>query len=104
MIQKYLLRTLLMGGTDGIITMFNIISGIEGAKLNYIYIFIIGLATLMGDAISMGVGEYISVKADLNYKKKNNIPYIKEIVPVKNGMYMFSSFILFGLLYRGFMV
>ena len=47
-----ILRTLMMGGIDGIITVFNIISGIEGSELNPKYIFIIGTATLLGDAIS----------------------------------------------------
>ena len=65
-----LLRTLMFGGIDGIITIFNIMSGIEGSRLNYKYIFIIGAATLVSDAISMGTGEYLSVKADNELKKK----------------------------------
>lgn len=81
-----------MGGIDGIITIFNIISSIEGTKLNYKYIFILGLATLLSDAISMGFGEYASVKAEQTYKKSdtNN--------PMKNGMIMFLSFVGFGLI------
>ena len=38
MIKNILLRTIMMGGIDGIITIFNIISSIEGSKLNYKYI------------------------------------------------------------------
>jgi VIT1/CCC1 family predicted Fe2+/Mn2+ transporter len=87
-----LLRTLMMGGIDGIITIFNIISGIEGTNLNYKYIFILGFATLIGDAISMGTGEYLSVKAEAKYKEKENIN------PIKNGTIMFLSFVAFGLI------
>ena len=81
----------MMGGIDGIITIFNIISGIEGSKLNYKYIFILGIATLFADAISMGTGEYVSVKAEKKYKNLNNT-----INPIKNGIIMFISFVIFG--------
>ena len=76
-----------MGGIDGIITIFNIISSIEGTKLNYKYIFILGLAALLSDAISMGFGEYASVKAEQKYTKS------KDTMPIKNGIIMFISFV-----------
>ena len=91
MVKSLLLRTIMMGGIDGIITIFNIISGIEGSKLNYKYIFILGVATLLADAISMGTGEYISVKAEKKYKNLTNT-----INPIKNGVIMFISFVIFG--------
>ena len=79
-----LLRTLMFGGIDGIITIFNIMSGIEGSRLNYKYIFIIGAATLVSDAISMGTGEYLSVKAENELKEKLKIIVtVKTIVTVK---------------------
>ena len=91
MIKHILLRTLMMGGTDGIITVFNIISGIEGSKLNYKYIFILGLAVLISDAISMGTGEFISVKAEQEYTKSKD-----NVIPEKNAAVMFISFVCFG--------
>lgn len=97
MINDYILRSIIFGGIDGIITMFNIISGISGAKLNYKYIFIIGLAVLISDGMSMGISDYLSLKADIKLKqnyKKNNL--INEIKPVKNGIITFLSFIIFG--------
>ena len=93
MIKNVLLRTIMMGGTDGIITIFNIISGIEGSKLNYKYIFILGLAALISDAISMGTGEFISVKAEQEYENSKD-----NINPKKNGIIMFISFICFGMI------
>ena len=103
MVQGVLLRTLMMGGIDGIITIFNIISIVEGSKLNYKYIFILGFATLFADAISMGTGEYYSVKAEKDYNKLNEDEQDErderyEINPVKNGVVMFISFIVFGLI------
>ena len=81
-----------MGGIDGIITIFNIISSIEGTNLNYKYIFILGLAALLSDAISMGFGEYVSVKAEQKYNKS------EDTIPIKNGIIMFISFVGFGLI------
>ena len=97
MINDYILRSIIFGGIDGIITMFNIISGITGANLNYKYIFIIGLAVLISDGMSMGISDYLSLNADMKLKKqhkKNNL--IDEIKPVKNGLITFGSFIIFG--------
>jgi VIT1/CCC1 family predicted Fe2+/Mn2+ transporter len=91
MIKDVLLRTIMMGGTDGIITIFNIISGIEGSKLNYKYIFILGLAALISDAISMGTGEFISVKAEQEYTNSKDTPEKKAVV-------MFISFVCFGMI------
>jgi len=93
--MNILLRTIMMGGIDGIITIFNIISSIEGTKLNYKYIFILGLAALLSDAISMGFGEYASVKAEQTYNKSNNKSNNN---PMKNGIIMFISFVGFGLI------
>ena len=94
-----LLRTLMFGGIDGIITIFNIMSGIEGSRLNYKYIFIIGAATLVSDAISMGTGEYLSVKAENELKKKNSENNSdSDASPEKKGIVMFISFILFGMI------
>jgi DNA damage-binding protein 1 len=100
-----LLRTLMFGGIDGIITIFNIMSGIEGSRLNYKYIFIIGVAVLFSDAISMGTGEYLSVKAEneLKNKEKNvkaeaGSPAEQEPSPEKKGIVMFISFVLFGMI------
>mgnify|MGYP001572534733 CR=1 FL=1 len=97
MINDYILRSIIYGGIDGIITMFNIISGITGAKLNYKYIFIIGLAVLISDGLSMGISDYLSLNADIklkqNYKKHD---LVNEIKPIKNGLITFFSFIFFG--------
>tara|TARA_B100001121_G_C18374983_1_gene473470 strand:- start:40 stop:582 length:543 start_codon:yes stop_codon:yes gene_type:complete len=102
-----LLRTLMFGGIDGIITIFNIMSGIEGSRLNYKYIFIIGAAALFSDAISMGTGEYLSVKAENELKNKEKQANANaeaeaqaeaEPSPEKKGIVMFISFVLFGMI------
>ena len=92
-----LLRTLMFGGIDGIITIFNIMSGIEGSRLNYKYIFIIGAAALFSDAISMGTGEYLSVKAENELKNKEKHAEAEQEPSQKKRIVMFISFVLFGM-------
>lgn len=86
--NKEYLKSFIYGGTDGIITIFNIISGIEGANLDKYYVIILGFGTLVADAISMAVSSYLSSKSDEtvgNY-------------PIRNSIITFLSFILFGLI------
>ena len=63
-IGKEYLRSVIYGGVDGIITMFNIISGVEGGNLKYKVIFILGFSALISDAFSMGVSDFLSVDAN----------------------------------------
>jgi len=99
MINDYILKSIIYGGIDGIITMFNIIAGITGAKLNSKYIFILGLAVLISDGLSMGVGDYLSLKADMKKKSKHlQNKLTKDISPLNNGIITFSSFVVFGMI------
>ena len=84
-------KSIVYGGTDGIITIFNIISGINGAQLNANTAVIICLSVIISDAISMGFSDYSSTRTDkiLGYTKNNEI---------KSGLITFLSFIIFGLL------
>ena len=85
------IRSIVYGGLDGIITIFNLIAGSSGAKLNKKKTIIIGTATLIADAISMGVSDYTSTKAS---NKTNNL---KEN-PTINAINTFISFVIFGLI------
>lgn len=97
MINNYFLRSIIYGGIDGIITMFNIISGITGAQLNSKYIFILGCAVLISDGLSMGISDYLSLKADIKLKQQyNKNELVSNVDPLKNGLITLFSFIIFG--------
>ncbi|NPV56497.1 MAG: hypothetical protein HPY76_07490 [Anaerolineae bacterium] len=64
--SKYL-GSMVYGGLDGIITTFAVVSGVVGAELDAGIILILGLANLMGDGFSMGVGAYLSSKSDQEF-------------------------------------
>ena len=57
--SKYI-KNIIFGGLDGIITTFSIIAAAYGADFSTRLIIIMGTANLLADAVSMGLGEYIS--------------------------------------------
>lgn len=60
-------KSLVFGGLDGIITTFAIVSASEGGNLSKDAVILMGLANLVADAISMGLGDYLSETAEHNY-------------------------------------
>ena len=93
LLNKNYLRSIIFGGVDGIITIFNIISGVEGAKMKYPVVLVIGSAALVSDAVSMGFSDYLS----LNAEKKVNNSDNKEDSKI-SGFTTFLSFIIFGMI------
>jgi VIT1/CCC1 family predicted Fe2+/Mn2+ transporter len=55
------------GGVDGIITTFAVVAGTMGADLSMGIVILMGVSNLIADGISMGVGDYLSSKAELDY-------------------------------------
>lgn len=73
---------------------------LTGANLSYNIIFFLGLASLLGDALSIGFSDFLSIKADLEYQKQRHRPLnhtiIDTIDPKVNDIISFISFIIFG--------
>ncbi|MBP7819596.1 VIT1/CCC1 transporter family protein [Candidatus Gracilibacteria bacterium] len=64
------LQDLVYGGNDGIVTTFAVVSGSIGANLDPKVIIILGLANLIGDGTSMGFGNYLGIKSELDHYQK----------------------------------
>jgi VIT1/CCC1 family predicted Fe2+/Mn2+ transporter len=63
-VSEYI-QSIVFGGLDGIITTFAVlVAAVSGRNLSYGTILIITFANLLGDAIGMGVGDFISSKAE----------------------------------------
>jgi VIT1/CCC1 family predicted Fe2+/Mn2+ transporter len=58
------LKPIIFGGLDGILTSFAIVAGSAGGKLPLSVILILGFSNIFADALSMGVGEFLSSKAE----------------------------------------
>jgi vacuolar iron transporter family protein len=61
---------LVYGALDGIVTTFAVVSGVQGAQMSNSVVLIMGFANLLADGISMGLGNYLSLKSELEYIKK----------------------------------
>ncbi len=57
------LRAAVLGGNDGLISNFSLVMGIAGATSNQSGVLLTGLAGLLAGALSMALGEWISVKS-----------------------------------------
>lgn len=61
------IKSIVFGGVDGIITTFAVVSSTAGAQLPLGVVILMGLANLLADGLSMGVGDYLSSQAELQY-------------------------------------
>jgi vacuolar iron transporter family protein len=65
-------KEVVYGGIDGIITTFAVVAGFSGAalssdmttQLSFMVMLLFGLANLFADGVSMGLGNFLSVKSD----------------------------------------
>ena len=57
------LRAAVLGANDGIISVASIVVGVAGATSSSVQIVTAGIAGLVAGAISMGLGEYVSVSS-----------------------------------------
>ena len=58
------LKPIIFGGLDGILTSFAIVAGAAGGRLSPQVVLILGVSNIFADALSMGVGEFLSSKAE----------------------------------------
>ncbi|PRY26203.1 VIT1/CCC1 family predicted Fe2+/Mn2+ transporter [Aliiruegeria haliotis] len=67
-IQAFL-KQIVYGGNDGIVTTFAIVAGFAGAsaegaaQIGALAVLVFGLANLFADAVSMGLGEFLSTRS-----------------------------------------
>lgn len=64
-----MIKSIVYGGLDGIVTSFAIIASVYGANMSAAVVLISGFSKLVGDALSMGLGDAISEHAEQRYIK-----------------------------------
>jgi len=80
------LKEIVYGGIDGIITTFAVVAGFSGAQggiadpaLPTLTVLLFGFANLFADASSMGLGNFLSVRANQDVYKKEQAKERHEI-------------------------
>ena len=90
-------RGVVFGGMDGILTTFALLAAVEGSQqTSPTLTLVIGVSTVLADALSMGAGEYLSAKAEAELSDgpvDDNEPG-----PIEKGVAMFLAFTAFGAL------
>uniref|UniRef100_A0A6V1NR54 Vacuolar iron transporter 1 n=1 Tax=Heterosigma akashiwo TaxID=2829 RepID=A0A6V1NR54_HETAK len=61
------LKAVVFGGLDGVLTSFAIIAGAAGGGMGVDVVLVLGFSNIVADALSMGVGEYLSSRAHAEY-------------------------------------
>ena len=66
------LRAAVLGANDGIVSTASVLMGVAGANANSQVLFTAGMAALVAGALSMAVGEYVSVSSQRDAEKVNS--------------------------------
>jgi VIT1/CCC1 family predicted Fe2+/Mn2+ transporter len=83
-LQDYL-KQLVFGGNDGIVTTFAIVAGFAGAQsegvaqIGGLAVLVFGLANLFADAVSMGLGEFLSLRSEHDLYHARRASELREI-------------------------
>lgn len=94
-VQHYI-RDLIYGANDGIVTTFAVVAGVAGGALSARAVLIVGAANLLADGLSMGVGNYLGIRAEEDSRAVQGLPEI-EASPVKHGLATFAAFASAGI-------
>jgi len=80
------LKEIVYGGNDGIVTTFAVVAGFAGAgasvqlgELGYLTVLLFGLANLFADGASMGLGNFLAVRADQDQYRQHKLQEMHEI-------------------------
>jgi VIT1/CCC1 family predicted Fe2+/Mn2+ transporter len=79
------LKQIVYGGNDGIVTTFAIVAGFAGAaadgvaQIGGLAVLVFGLANLFADAVSMGLGEFLSARSQHDLYRSRRDSELHEI-------------------------
>jgi vacuolar iron transporter family protein len=96
-IARHYIRDLVYGANDGIITTFAVVAGVTGGALSPSAVLIVGIANLLADGLSMGVGNYLSIRSHESARAAQDLPE-EEAAPSRHGTATFLAFAIAGAL------
>ena len=74
-VQSGAARAAVLGVSDGLVTNVSLILGVAGAEAGAHFVQLAGLASLVAGAVSMAVGEYVSMAAQVELLQRLLIEY-----------------------------
>ena len=82
---QHYVRELIYGANDGLITTFAVVAGVAGGGLSATVVLVIGVANLLADGLSMGVGSYLSIRSHESVLAAEGRPE-EEAYPARHGL------------------
>jgi len=79
------IKSIVYGGLDGIITTFAVVAGAAGGGFGPNIVIVMGISSLLADALSMGVGDALSSKAETEVAKREQQREKWELENFKEG-------------------
>ena len=92
---RHYIRDLIYGANDGVITTFAVVAGVTGGALSTRAVLIVGAANLLADGLSMGVGNYLSIRSHESALAAEDRPE-EESQPARHGIATFLAFVIAG--------
>lgn len=92
---RHYIRDIVYGANDGIITTFAVVAGGTGGALTARTVIVIGVANLLADGISMGVGNYLAIRSNESVRAALNLAE-EETNPARHGAMTFAAFAAAG--------
>ena len=96
-VARHYIGDAIYGANDGIITTFAVVAGVTGGSLAARAVLIVGAANLIADGLSMGVGNYLSIRSNESALEAQGLPE-QEARPVRHGIATFLAFAAAGAL------
>lgn len=90
------LKAVVYGANDGIITTFAVVAGVAGARLPVSIILILGIANMIADGFSMGVGDFLGARSEERLRVQQNGNYRANTTLWKTGLLTFIAFVTAG--------
>jgi vacuolar iron transporter family protein len=94
-VAQHYIRDIVYGANDGLITTFAVVAGVIGGGLSSRTMLIVGAANLFADGLSMGVGNYLSIRSHESARAAQNLPE-EESSPARHGIATLLAFVVAG--------
>lgn len=94
-IAQHYIRDLVYGANDGVITTFAVVAGVTGGTLSPVTVLVLGVANLLADGLSMGVGNYLGIRSEERVREAQALPEL-EAFPIRHGVATFLAFAVAG--------
>jgi VIT1/CCC1 family predicted Fe2+/Mn2+ transporter len=94
-LARHYIRDLVYGANDGIITTFAVVAGVTGGSLSHAAVLVVGAANLAADGLSMGVGNYLAIRAHESALLAEQLP-AQERHAWRHGAATFLAFVVAG--------